>query len=52
MSTTTPVRRERCQACDREDRSLAVNKKGQAFMIYVAHGLCQLCRLRRIRHAA
>lgn len=52
MSTTPPVRPERCQDCDREDRSLAVNKKGRAFMIYVSHGLCQLCRLRRRREAA
>lgn len=52
MSTTSPARPERCQDCDREDRSLAVNKKGQAFMIYVSRGLCQMCRLRRLRHAA
>ena len=52
MATTLPARRERCQDCDREDRSLAMNKKGQAFMIYVSHGLCQVCRLGRLRKAA
>lgn len=52
MSTTPPANRERCQDCGREDRSLAVNKKNQAFMIYVSRGRCQLCRLRRIRHVA
>lgn len=52
MSLIPPARRERCQECGREDRSLAISKKGQAFMIYVTHGLCQLCRLRRTRNAA
>lgn len=52
MSTIPPTYRERCQDCGREDRSLAVNKKGRAFMIYVSRGLCQLCRLRRRREAA
>lgn len=52
MSTTPPARRERCQDCGREDRSLELNKRKQAFMIYVSRGLCQLCRLRRLRHVA
>ena len=50
--STTPATMERCQDCGREDRSLAVSKKKRAFMIYVSHGLCQLCRLRRRREAA
>jgi hypothetical protein len=48
--STTP--RERCEDCGREDRSLAVSKKKQAYMVYVSRGLCQLCRLRRLRKAA
>jgi hypothetical protein len=43
MSTIPPTGRERCQECGWEDHSLAVNKKNQAFMIYVSRGLCQVC---------
>lgn len=44
--------RKTCQQCGREDRSLAVSKKKQAYMIYVSHGLCQLCRLHPKHKAA
>jgi hypothetical protein len=49
MSTIPSTGRERCQDCGREDRSLAVNKKNQAFMIYVSRGLCQVCQLSHTR---
>ena len=47
-----PYTRESCEVCGAQDRSIAVNKKGAMYMVYVTHGLCQVCRLRRHRKAA